>query len=56
MSLYGNIKKVENSVFQFDRIYPNRVAMDTAANTDGVAVGRYILIEYGERFGIQENS
>ena len=50
MSLYGNVKKVGSSTFQFDRVYGNRKAMDDAANTDGVYIGRYVLVEYGERF------
>jgi len=28
MSLYGNIKKIDGSNFQFDRIYSNRKEMD----------------------------
>ena len=50
MSLYGNVKRVASSTFQFDRVYPNRVAMEAAQNTDGVYAGRYILIEYGQRY------
>ena len=52
MSIYGNTKRVNSNTFQFDRIYPNRRAMDMAlaAGTDGVYAGRYVLIEYGERY------
>lgn len=51
MSLYGNVKKVGSSNFQFDRIYTTRTAMDKAcAEGDGVYIGRYVLVEYGERF------
>lgn len=50
MSLYGNVKKIGSSSFQFDRVYPNRVAMEAAKTTDGVYAGRYVLIEYGPRF------
>ena len=50
MSLYGNVKKVGSSSFQFDRIYTTRKAMDEAASTDGVYAGRYVLVEYGDRF------
>lgn len=50
MSLYGNVKKVGSSSFQFDRIYTTRKAMDEAASTDGVYAGRYILVEYGQRY------
>ena len=48
MSLYGNIKRIGSSTFQFDKVYPNRVAMDTA--DDVIYVGRYVLVEYGERY------
>lgn len=66
MSLYGNVKKIGSSYFQFDRIYPNRKSMDYATdeegnflldehghlipNNDGVYAGRYVLVDYGERF------
>ncbi len=57
MSLYGNIKRVDSSVFQFDRIYSTRDEMDKAAQTDGVYIGRYVLVEYGERYftGLENN-
>ena len=51
MSLYGNIRKVGAASFQFDRKYSNRKAMDENAATDGVYAGRYVLVEYGCRFG-----
>ena len=50
MSLYGQVKRVPTNVFQFDRVYPNRKAMEDAAKTDGVYIGRYVLIEYGTRY------
>ena len=50
MSLYGNVKKIGSAAFQFDRKYASRSAMDAAAATDGVYAGRYVLVEYGERF------
>lgn len=47
MGFYGNIKDIEkNSSFVFDKIYANRQQMDQQASTDGVYVGRYVLIEY----------
>ena len=54
MSLYGNVRRIGAQAFQFDRIYPNRVAMLDAMQKqeDGVHVGRYALIEYGERYEI----
>lgn len=62
MSFYGNTKRIGSQSFQFDRVYPNRKAMDDALNFvsnnqgggDGVYPGRYVLVEYGERF-TQEN-
>ena len=50
MSLYGNVKKVGSSTFQFDKVYPNRAEMDLKADTDGVYAGRYVLVEYGQRY------
>ena len=51
MSLYGNIKKIGSASFQFDRKYNTRYAMDNSAEFDGVYAGRYVLVEYGYRFG-----
>ena len=51
MSLYGNVKKVGSASFQFDRKYANRWQMEQNAQTDGVYAGRYVLVEYGYRFG-----
>ena len=50
MSLYGNVKKIGSSTFQFDRQYNNRKEMDDNANSDGVYIGRYVLVEYGQRY------
>lgn len=47
MGFYGNITNTAKTQFSFDKIYPNRKAMDLgAASADGVYVGRYVLIEY----------
>lgn len=43
---YGSITKYEKSAFKFDKIYPNRKAMAAGAATDGVFIGRYVLIDY----------
>lgn len=48
MSLYGNVKRVGTSQFQFDREYKSRVEMEQQCSTDGVYIGRYVLINYGE--------
>ena len=54
MSLYGNIKKIGSASFQFDRKYNNRAEMDAHASMDGVYAGRYVLVEYGYRFGLND--
>lgn len=46
MSFYGNIKRVQSSPFVFDKYYPNRAAMENAASTDNVYIGRYVLVKY----------
>ena len=46
MAFYGNITHVSNSVFTFDKIYSSRAEMMTKAHTDGVYVGRYVLVDY----------
>ena len=46
MGFYGNITNTSKTTFQFDKIYPNRNEMDKNANSDGIYIGRYVLIEY----------
>lgn len=46
MGFYGNITSTSKTSFQFDRVYTNRVEMDKSSNSDGVYVGRYVLVEY----------
>lgn len=46
MGFYGNITNVNKTQFTFDTIYPNRLEMDTNCTTDGIFIGRYVLIEY----------
>ena len=46
MSFYGNIKRVQSSPYVFDKYYPNRKAMEEAATTDNIYVGRYVLVKY----------
>lgn len=48
MGFYGNITSVNKSTFQFDKIYPNRAAMEDGAATDGVFTGRYVLVDYDQ--------
>lgn len=46
MGFYGNITNTSRTQFQFDKRYANRRDMDAAASTDGIYIGRYVLIEY----------
>ena len=48
MSFYGNIKRVNSSPFVFDRYFPSRKDMEEKLEnaSDGVYVGRYVLIRY----------
>ena len=63
MSIYGKVKRVGSSSFQFDRVYPSRLDMEyvlnddgtkASARKDGVYIGRYVLVEYGERYGADQ--
>lgn len=56
MSLYGNIKRIGSQSFQFDHVYPTRKAMDDAISIDEVYPGRYVLVEYGERYTINPST
>lgn len=46
MGFYGNITNTSKTQFTFDRIYANRATMDSNAISDGVFIGRYVLVEY----------
>lgn len=46
MGFYGNIANTSKTTFSFDLIYSSRYQMDRAAETDGVFLGRYVLIQY----------
>ena len=46
MGFYGNITSVNKSTFQFDKIYANRFEMDANCETDGVFIGRFVLVDY----------
>lgn len=46
-SFYGNITTATRSAFVFDRIYNTRYEMDSAANSDGVYLGRFVMVNYG---------
>lgn len=46
MSFYGDIKRVDSSPYVFDRYYPNRTIMEANAASDGVYIGRFVLVKY----------
>ena len=49
MGFYGtNLSTANRVAFQFDLIYRSRKTMDENAANDGVANGRYVLVEYAE--------
>lgn len=48
MGFYGNITNTSRTQFQFDKTYSNRRQMDNAASTDGIYIGRYVLVEYDQ--------
>lgn len=48
MGFYGNITNTSKTNFVFDKIYTNRKAMDEHISEDGIFIGRYVLVEYGE--------
>lgn len=46
MGFYGNIANTSKTTFSFDLIYSSRWQMDQVVETDGVFLGRYVLIQY----------
>lgn len=48
MSFYGSISNAGKTSLIFDRVYPNRKAMDNNCQEDEVFVGRCVLIEYDD--------
>lgn len=48
MGFYGNITDTSHTHFQFDKIFPNRVTMESAAalGIDDVFAGRFVLVKY----------
>lgn len=47
MGFYGNIINTSKTTFTFDKIYSNRLQMDNSCTSDGIFLGRYVLVEYG---------
>lgn len=50
MSFYGNISNVSKTQMQIDKTYRNRAEMEANAKDDNIAIGRYVLVEYGKIF------
>lgn len=48
MGFYGRISNSNKTAFQFDKTFHNRQEMDAGVNSDGVFIGRYVLVEYDE--------
>lgn len=48
MGFYGNISNLGKTNMTFDKIYSNRLFMDSQADSDGVYLGRYALVEYSQ--------
>jgi hypothetical protein len=46
MGFYGNITNAASTSLTFDLTYPNATAAKNNAATDGVFIGRYILVDY----------
>ena len=46
MGFYGNITNTSKTQFTFDRIYPNRFTLQNSMSTDGIYIGRFVLVEY----------
>lgn len=49
MGFYGNATLDGKTILQFDKIYPNRTELENACLTDGIALGRYVLVDYSYR-------
>lgn len=48
MSFYGSISNAGKTALTFDKIYPNRKAMEKNCIEDGVFIGRCVLVEYDD--------
>ena len=48
MGFYGNISNAGKTNLTFDKIYPNRYTMLINAKTDGIFIGRFVLVEYDD--------
>ena len=46
VGFYGNITNTSKTTFSFDKVYSNRATMDGKSLSDGVFIGRYVLVEY----------
>ena len=53
MGFYGSINNINKSIFKPDKTYSNRYEMDKGCATDGVFVGRYVLISYNDEKSVR---
>lgn len=56
MGFYGNLSAISKSAFYFDKIYANRKEMDDNCESDGVYIGRYVLVDYDKDSQYSENN
>lgn len=54
--LYGNTTRLNQTHFQFDKIYPNRFTMDSKIWEDDVFSGRFVLVEYDPKGEFTESN
>lgn len=48
MGFYGNVSQSNKTALTFDYVYPTRHIMDKNCSSDGVFIGRYVLVDYDE--------
>lgn len=46
MGFYGNATLDGKTILQLDKIYPNKKTLDEKGANDGIAPGRYVLVDY----------
>lgn len=51
MGFYGNITNTSRTQFVFDKTYSSRTEMDSNVMSDGIYIGRYVLVQYDEEMG-----
>jgi len=49
MAFYGRVTNEAKTSMTFDKVYPNRLTAKIMAKSDGVFVGRFVLVEYDNK-------